>query len=556
MPAAGGEPRPLPLGSERSSGARFSPDGTRLALVATRAGRRSGAARGPARRGRAGGGARPSPAARPVTAGPPTARRCWCWPRSIRPAAPTWPATRRRTQAAATSAPRHRPAPLPPLGLVAHPQARPPAAPAARRRPGHRPHARRPRRAAGPPRRHRRRGRLSRRRHRLPRRHDRPGGGHLHQRRPLRRPHGRRPGPAAHPRAGLGRLAPAPLPTARRLAWLRQPRAGYESDRRHVMVANPDGGEERDLTARLDLSADSLWWVDGGKALRFTATVAGLTELWEVAGGGRLAAPPLRRAHPPRRPRPVGRRPRRWRCWPTRWWPRPRWRCSPATPPPALRLLTRFGAPVLDALEPVGYRPFTARGRDGVTVHGWLMTPPGHRPGQRHPAVVMIHGGPQGAWNDAWSFRWNPRLWASRGYTVVLPNPRGSTGFGQGYTDAVRDDWGGTPYEDIMALTDAAIASGEADGAPAVRRRRLLRRLHGQLDQRADRPLQVPGDPRRQLRPRGRPTTTPRSSGSRSGSWGGPFESPRGLRPAGRRAASWPAGRPRPWSPTASSTTA
>jgi dipeptidyl aminopeptidase/acylaminoacyl peptidase len=129
-----------------------------------------------------------------------------------------------------------------------------------------------------------------------------------------------------------------------------------------------------------------------------------------------------------------------------------------------LRRLTRLGAPVLDALALVTLRPLTATGADGVTIHGWLVLPPGHLPGQRHPAVVMIHGGPQGAWNDAWSYRWNPRLWASRGYTVVLPNPRGSTGFGQGYTDAVRDDWGGTPYQDIMALTDAAIASGEADG--------------------------------------------------------------------------------------------
>jgi dipeptidyl aminopeptidase/acylaminoacyl peptidase len=132
--------------------------------------------------------------------------------------------------------------------------------------------------------------------------------------------------------------------------------------------------------------------------------------------------------------------------------------------PPVLRRLTSFGAPVLDTLEPVGYRPFTARGRDGATIHGWLMTPPGHRRGERHPAVVMIHGGPQGAWEDRWSFRWNPRLWASRGYTVVMPNPRGSTGHGQAYTDAVRHDWGGTPYQDIMALTDAAIASGEVDG--------------------------------------------------------------------------------------------
>jgi len=258
--------------------------------------------------------------------------------------------------------------------------------------------------------------------------------------------------------------SPRPSPDGKRLAWLRQPRAGYEADRRHVMVAAVDGRGERDLTATLDLSADALWWVDGGRALRFTASVAGLTELWEVAAAGgsprRLAGglSNLAALSPSAEGRAVA-------VLADSLLAPGEVALISGDAPPTLRRLTRFSTPVLDTLEPVGYRPFTARGEDGVALHGWLMTPPGHQKGQRHPAVVMIHGGPQGAWEDGWSFRWNPRLWASRGYTIILPNPRGSTGFGQAYTDAVRNDWGGTPYRDVMALTDAAIASGEADGA-------------------------------------------------------------------------------------------
>jgi len=90
--------------------------------------------------------------------------------------------------------------------------------------------------------------------------------------------------------------------------------------------------------------------------------------------------------------------------------------------------------------------------------------PPGHRDGARHPAAVLVHGGPQGAWNDAWSPRWNAMLYAAQGYAVVLPNPRGSTGYGQAYADAVSRDWGGRPYEDILALVDAAIEGGTVDG--------------------------------------------------------------------------------------------
>jgi dipeptidyl aminopeptidase/acylaminoacyl peptidase len=72
--------------------------------------------------------------------------------------------------------------------------------------------------------------------------------------------------------------------------------------------------------------------------------------------------------------------------------------------------------------------------------------------------VVLIHGGPQGAWSDAWSYRWNPQLWANAGYVVFLPNPRGSIGWGQAFTDEIRGDWGGKVYEDIMKGTDYAEA--------------------------------------------------------------------------------------------------
>jgi len=259
--------------------------------------------------------------------------------------------------------------------------------------------------------------------------------------------------------------SPRPSPDGKRLAWLRMPRAGYEADRRHVMLAAADGSGERDLTAGLDLSPEALWWVEGGRALRFTASVAGVTELHELDpatgrttwlfGGRHLAALTPSRdgrsaavlADSMAAPAEV--------AW---------LGAAPGRPAPALRPLTALGAPLMDAVAPSAIRRLEARGQDGAPIHGWLLTPPGHRPGERHPAVVLIHGGPQGAWGDSWSYRWNPLLYAARGFTVVLPNPRGSTGHGQAYSDAVRDDWGGTPYQDIMALTDAAVASGEADG--------------------------------------------------------------------------------------------
>ena len=70
------------------------------------------------------------------------------------------------------------------------------------------------------------------------------------------------------------------------------------------------------------------------------------------------------------------------------------------------------------------------------------------------PVLLLIHGGPQGEWGDNWSYRWNAQVFAAAGYVVVMPNPRGSIGYGQKFTDDINQDWGGKPFDDLMAVTD------------------------------------------------------------------------------------------------------
>jgi len=89
-------------------------------------------------------------------------------------------------------------------------------------------------------------------------------------------------------------------------------------------------------------------------------------------------------------------------------------------------------------------------GANNAKVHGWLFKPAPPARNTRHPLVVLIHGGPQGAWNDSWSYRWNPQIFASAGYMVFMPNPRGSTGYGQQFTDDISGDWAGKVYTDII----------------------------------------------------------------------------------------------------------
>ena len=93
-------------------------------------------------------------------------------------------------------------------------------------------------------------------------------------------------------------------------------------------------------------------------------------------------------------------------------------------------------------------------GGNGREVHAWMMRPSFFKPDQKYPLAFLVHGGPQGAWNDQWSTRWNPAVFAEQGYVVVCPNPTGSTGYGQDFTDAIRNQWGGLPYEDLVKCMD------------------------------------------------------------------------------------------------------
>src|SRR3954464_6067449 len=85
-------------------------------------------------------------------------------------------------------------------------------------------------------------------------------------------------------------------------------------------------------------------------------------------------------------------------------------------------------------------------GADMPQVQALLVTPPNYDATKKYPAIVLIHGGPQGNWAQAWSYRWNPQLFAARGYVVLMPNPRGSTGYGQKFVEEISRDWGGKVY--------------------------------------------------------------------------------------------------------------
>lgn len=262
--------------------------------------------------------------------------------------------------------------------------------------------------------------------------------------------------------------SPRPSPDGKRLAFLSQPRAGFESDRFHVMLAAADGTGARDLTPASDLSAHDLTWARNGKVLRFTATVAGSTGVYEldVASGkiseltarsltghlsslswsadGMAAAAVVDSLSEPPEVGVLDRQVKDSRVH-------------------VFRPVTSFARDALRGVPRPEVRPLEARAPDGTRVPGWLLLPAG-RERERLPAVVLVHGGPQGAWDDAWTWRWNAWLYAAQGYAVVMPNFRGSTGYGQAYVDAISGHWG-EAAQDVLAFLDAAVAAGHVDGA-------------------------------------------------------------------------------------------
>jgi dipeptidyl aminopeptidase/acylaminoacyl peptidase len=94
--------------------------------------------------------------------------------------------------------------------------------------------------------------------------------------------------------------------------------------------------------------------------------------------------------------------------------------------------------------------------KDGTKLQGFIVRPPAFDPNKKYPVKFLIHGGPQGAWGDDWSYRWNPELFAANGYVVIMINMRGSTGYGQAIVDGVNGDWGGKPFTDLMEGLDYA----------------------------------------------------------------------------------------------------
>lgn len=260
---------------------------------------------------------------------------------------------------------------------------------------------------------------------------------------------------------------PAPSPDGKWLAYAAMARPGYEADRLVLTLLNLKTGEKRALTQDWDRSVGSIAWTPDSKALLVTAEDVLDKPLFRIdlATGKpeRLKLVPKGKTEGH-----IGNVSvlKDGRVLYTR---------DSAAGPAEVYLAAKGkpGVPLsqandaqLGALNPVATTRFSFAGAQGDTVWGQIHKPAGAS--GKLPVLLFVHGGPQGSFNDAWSFRWNPRIFASQGYAVVSVDFHGSTGYGQAFTDAINQDWGGKPLEDLQKGLAAALAKdAQLDGSNA-----------------------------------------------------------------------------------------
>ncbi len=248
---------------------------------------------------------------------------------------------------------------------------------------------------------------------------------------------------------------PAYSPDGRYLAFLSQARAAYESDRIRLMVKDRATGAVREVPRAFDRWVGEYAWApasdgfivvaeDRMRNRIFHVTLAGEVHAVHPGGNasqlslgssdGRIVVAYLSDAVD--RPAQVYV-----------------WRIDHATPTPPVAL-THLNADRVATLDLPPAEEIAWPGAGGDSIHGLLLKPPHFDPSRRYPLLVLVHGGPQGAWLDQFHGRWNAELFAAPGYVVFMPNPRGSTGFGQRFIDQIARDWGGRAYLDIMRGVD------------------------------------------------------------------------------------------------------
>jgi dipeptidyl aminopeptidase/acylaminoacyl peptidase len=248
---------------------------------------------------------------------------------------------------------------------------------------------------------------------------------------------------------------PVYSPDGKFIAYHSQLTAGYESDRWRVMLYDRQSGKNENLSEGFDRSAEELAWSPESKTIYFTAENETQKQVYAMA------------AHAGAPPKPIiadtynaaislsadGKTLAFERTSLTM----PGEVFAAAGDGTNARQLTHQNDKLLAGLEMNAPETFWFEGAEKTKVQAMLIRPPNFDASKKYPLLVLLHGGPQTMWSNAWGYRWNAQVFSAAGYVTLMINRRGSTGYGQKFTDEIANDWGGKAYLDVMNGVDSTL---------------------------------------------------------------------------------------------------
>ncbi|HEY9248773.1 MAG TPA: prolyl oligopeptidase family serine peptidase, partial [Rariglobus sp.] len=248
------------------------------------------------------------------------------------------------------------------------------------------------------------------------------------------------------------------------VAWRAQVRSGYESDRWRLMSLERATGKVTNLTESLDRWVGSFAWSPDSQNLFFTAADRGRQpiQMIPVTGGAVRTIASGDNELDDMQFTQDGKTMVYTQVSGSA--PVEIYRASSGGGTPTA--LTHLNDAVLNTYQLTPLEEFWTEAADGARIQSFVVKPYGFQASRKYPVLMQIHGGPQGFWGHGWTYRWNAQVFAGAGYLVVMPNPRGSTGYGQKFIDEINNDWGGRAFDDIMAVTDRVVTQlPYADGS-------------------------------------------------------------------------------------------
>lgn len=250
-------------------------------------------------------------------------------------------------------------------------------------------------------------------------------------------------------------------PDGRKIAYVGYPatRASYQAGEIYLM--NPDGSSPQKITSH-DRGAGSLQWARDGSGVYFTVAEFGMSNVYFAPATGAGATKVTNGTHMlslsslARTGIGAGTR------------------SAPTEPADIVRIdltkrgaaatytqITRVNDDVLASIKLGTLERITAKSTGGTEVEGWVVKPPSFTPGKKYPLIMEIHGGPHGMYDVGFSPMY--QNFAAHGFVVLYTNPRGSTGYGSAFGNAIERNYPGPDYDDLMASVDALVAKGYVD---------------------------------------------------------------------------------------------